>query len=380
MKIGLYDVDSHNFPNLALMKISAYHKSLGHQVEWLNRLEHYDKVYISKVFGDEYSQIDRTVIDADEIIWGGTGFAITVENGKEVYHKDRDTNLPYEIEHIYPDYSLYPELTKNKAFGFLTRGCCNNCEFCLVSKKEGICSTKVADLTEWWSGQKEIILLDPNILACKDRINLLQQLADSGAKVEFNQGLDARFVTPKVAEKLKTIKTKTWHFAFDFMKNEKKIVKGLKTFVNIVQPNRRDCKVYVLTNYDTTFAEDWHRIELIREIGLNPDIRIYRKPTAPPLTRDLQRWCNNRFVFESCPNFMEYVPRSDGKTIEELYFKGERHERIKKNNTKTKKRTTGTRPSDGHMECGTEVSPSAVDTLPAIPPFHEIQEKTYKAD
>ena len=126
MKIGLYDVDSHNFPHLPLMKISAYHKANGDDVEWLDRFQHYDKVYVSKVFGDEYSLIDDTAINADEIIFGGTGFAITIENNKEVYHKDRDINLPDEIKHIYPDYSLYPQF--KYAVGFLTRGCCNNCD------------------------------------------------------------------------------------------------------------------------------------------------------------------------------------------------------------------------------------------------------------
>jgi tRNA A37 methylthiotransferase MiaB len=157
MRVGLFDVDSHNFPNLPLMKISAYHKAKGDDVEFIDFFKHYDKVYVSKVFGDEYSSMDMTCINADEITYGGTGFAITVEDGKEIYHKDRDRNLPEELEHIYPDYSLYPELTKNKAYGFLTRGCCNDCEFCIVSKKEGRCSVKVADLSEWWNGQKEIV-------------------------------------------------------------------------------------------------------------------------------------------------------------------------------------------------------------------------------
>ena len=176
MKIGLVDVDSHNFPNLPLMKLSAWHKAQGDTVEFLlNCFEHYDKVYVSKVFGDEYSQMDMTCINADEIIYGGTGFAITIENGKEVYHKGRDKDLPYEVEHIYPDYSLYPELTKNTAYGFLTRECPNNCDFCIVSKKESRCSVKVADLSEWWDGQKHIELLDANILACRDRNELLVQ-------------------------------------------------------------------------------------------------------------------------------------------------------------------------------------------------------------
>lgn len=319
MKIGLYDVDSHNFPNLPLMKISAWHKSQGDEVEWWFPMMHYDKVYVSKVFGDEYSQMDMTAISADEIVFGGTGFAITVENGKEVYHKDRDKDLPYEIEHIYPDYSLYPELTKDKAYGFLTRGCCNNCSFCIVSQKEGMCSHKVADLSEWWRGQKEIILLDANILACKDRISLLQSLIDSGATVDFTQGLDARFITPEIAEMLGKIKTKMYHFAFDFMKNEKQIVKGLKTFVDIVKPDERKCCVYVLTNYDTTFQEDIYRVRKLQELGLSPDVRIYRKNTAPPITRDLQRWCNNRFIYRSGVDFYDYIPRADGKTIREIY-------------------------------------------------------------
>ena len=321
MKIGLYDVDSHNFPNLVLMKISAWHKKQGDDVEFILPLMHYNKVYVSKVFGDEYSQMPNFCIQADEIVYGGTGFAITIENGKEVYHKDRDKNLPYEIEHIYPDYSLYPELTRDIAFGFLTRGCCNDCSFCIVSKKEGRCSVKVADLSEFWNGQKFIKLLDPNILACKDRIELLKQLRDSKAKVDFTQGLDARFVTEEVAYLLKDIKKVTVHFAFDFMKNEKAIIKGLKTYKDIVGTTDNDV-VYMLTNYDTTHEEDMYRLKMIQDSGFLPDVRIYRKNTAPKITRDLQRWCNNRIIYKST-KWEDYVARKDGKTIKELYYKGE---------------------------------------------------------
>nr|DAW51355.1 MAG TPA: Elongator protein 3, MiaB family, Radical SAM [Caudoviricetes sp.] len=319
MQIGLYDVDGHNFPNLALMKLSAWHKRQGDGVEFVLPLKHYDKIYVSKVFGDEYSKISDFALQADEIVYGGTGFAITVENGREVYHKDRDPNLPDEIEHIYPDYSLYPDLTKGKAFGFLTRGCCNNCDFCIVSKKEGMCSKKVADLSEFWNGQKEIVLLDANILACKDRIELLNQLADSKAKVDFTQGLDARFITEDVADALKRIKIKTVHFAFDFMKNEKAIIRGLRTYKEIVGTSDRNAIVYILTNFNTTIEEDLYRVNMVQEAGFSPDIRIYRKHTAPQILRDLQRWANNRLLYRSC-DFMNYVPRRDGKTIKELYF------------------------------------------------------------
>lgn len=319
MQIGLYDVDGHNFPNLALMKLSAWHKRQGDSVEFVLPLKHYDKIYVSKVFGDEYSKISDFVLQADEIVYGGTGFAITVENGKEVYHKDRDPNLPYEIEHICPDYSLYPDLTKGKAFGFLTRGCCNNCDFCIVSKKEGMCSKKVADLSEFWNGQKEIVLLDANILACKDRIELLNQLADSKAKVDFTQGLDARFITEEVAEIFAKIKIVRVHFAFDFMKNEKAVIRGLRIYKEIVGTNDRNAIVYILTNFNTTIEEDLYRVNMVQEAGFLPDIRIYRKHTAPQILRDLQRWANNRLLYRSC-KFMDYVPRRDGKTIKELYF------------------------------------------------------------
>lgn len=321
MKIGLYDIDGHNFPNLPLMKISAWHKARGDEVSFVFPLERYDRIYASKVFGDEYSEAKPLCLQADEVFFGGTGFAIKVENGKEVYEKTHDADLPPEIEHIYPDYSLYPELTKDTAYGFLTRGCPNKCGFCIVSSKEGAISRKVADLSEFWRGQKHIKLLDPNTLACRDRNELLQQLIESRARVDFTQGLDARFVTEEVAETLKQIKIDRVHFAFDLMKNEAAIVRGLKTYKRVCHSSDNKLIVYILTNFDTTIEEDLHRVKVVEECGYLPDVRIYRKPTAPRVLKDLQRWCNNRRIYRSCA-FMDYVPRSDGKTIKQLYFGG----------------------------------------------------------
>ena len=320
MKVGLIDVDSHNFPNLALMKISAYHKAQGDEVEWCIPLKHYDVVYTSKVFGDEYTHLDPTIIQADKIIDGGTGFAISIVDGKEVYTKENDVELPYDIEHAYPDYSLYPEYTKEKSYGFLTRGCPNNCGFCLVSKKEGRESHKVADLNEFWSGQKNIVLLDPNILACREHKDLLRQLIDSGAYVEFNQGIDARFINEENVVLLAQIKMKIIHFAFDFMKNEERIIRGLQLAKQHLKLSDRNSVVYMLTNYDTSINDDLYRVMRLKEIGFTPDVRIYRKASLPRrhILRDLQRWCNNRFVFRSC-NFFDYVPRADGVPIRELY-------------------------------------------------------------
>lgn len=321
MRIGLYDIDGHKFPNLPLMKLSAWHKAHGDEVEWVFPLTHYNRIYESKVFGDEYSPMPALYAQADEIVFGGTGFAIKIENGKEVYRKELDKDLPPEIEHIYPDYSLYPKLTKDTAYGFLTRGCPNDCAFCIVSKKEGRTSRKVADLSEFWRGQKNIVLMDANLLACPDREELLQQLIESGAWVDFSQGLDARFITEKVALLLKQVKKKMVHFAFDFMKNESAILRGLRTYKGIVGGRDNEQVVYMLTNFDTTIEQDLYRVNAIRKAGFCPDVRIYRKQTAPRVLKDLQRWCNNRLLYRSC-DFIDYVPRKDGKTIRELYFHG----------------------------------------------------------
>lgn len=159
MKIGLIDVDGHNFPNLALMKLSAWHKSEGDTVEWHWGFDHYDRVYKSKVFDCNYTADVDDPVNCDEIICGGTGYGL-------------DNKLPAGIEHTRPDYSLYPELTQDTAYGFLTRGCPRGCEFCIVSKKEGYAVFKEADLSEWWNGQKYIKLLDPNITACREREHL----------------------------------------------------------------------------------------------------------------------------------------------------------------------------------------------------------------
>lgn len=191
-----------------------------------------------------------------------------------------------------------------------------------MSARKRVCvSHKVADLSEFWRGQKNIKLMDANLLACKEHMELLQQLADSGAKVDFTQGLDARFINERNVELLKQINISMLHFAFDFMKNEKRIIEGLKIAKETLEISERNAIVYMLTNYDTTIEQDLYRVEKIKEVGFQPDVRIYRKESLPDrhILRDLQRWCNNRFLYHSC-DFMNYVPRSDGKTIKEIYF------------------------------------------------------------
>ena len=296
MKIGLIDVDGHNFPNIALMKISAWHKAQGDDVEWCLPLDHYDIVYQSKVFDDTYSPDIEWTPQADKIIKGGTGYGL-------------DNKLPDEIEHIYPDYGIYPELTKDTAYGFLTRGCPRGCAFCIVASKEGRRSYKVADLSEFWRWQKNISLLDPNILACREHPDLLQQLIDSKACVDFNQGLDIRLTNERNIALLNSIKVKEIHFAWDNAKDDLRPYFERYKALAKHKPHGRYGTVYCLTNFGSTMEENLYRIYTLRDLGFDPYVMIYDKPNAPREIRLLQRWCNNKIIFGSCDRFEDYDPK-----------------------------------------------------------------------
>lgn len=301
MKIGLIDVDGHNFPNLSIMKLSTWHKQNGDQVEWYNPLTGWydipDRVYMSKVFS--FSPDYPHPVNAKEIIRGGTGY----------YYPDGGAELPDEIGHIYPDYSLYPQYTNDTAYGFLTRGCPRGCGFCIVGGKEGRTSRKVADLSEFWRGQKNIVLLDQNITACREWQGLFQQLIDSKAWVDFSQGLDIRVMTDDKVEMLKHMKIKQVHFAWDNYSDRDKIIPQFRAFKEITGWDKRKMGVYVLTNYNSTHEEDLERIYTLRDMGYWPYVMVYdkNKLSRGHITRKLQRWCNMRAVFETTPRFEDYT-------------------------------------------------------------------------
>ena len=293
MKIGCVEVDGHNWPNLCLMKLSAYHKGRGDTVEMWRPEGWYDLVYKSRVFTDTYSKDNIYIANADQIIRGGTGYG-------------SGPDLPHEIEHQCPDYSLYPQFS-GTAYGFLTRGCPRQCPFCIVSGKEGRQSRQVAELSEFWDGQREIKLLDANLLACPDHERLLRQLVECRAWVDFSQGLDIRLITPDNVALLNRMRIKTIHFAWDNPSTD--LTGPLRRFLEL--SNIHDVqrlKVYVLTNYGSTHEQDLYRVESLRRMGYDPYVMVYDRPSAPHITRHLQRWVNNKRIFYSVPHFTDYEP------------------------------------------------------------------------
>lgn len=306
MKIGLIDCDSHRFPNIPLMKISAWHKGNGDEVEWYSPFDKYDTVYCAKVFSFT-PDYPHPITNADRVIKGGTGYEFRRQGEREVYEREGG-ELPNLIEHIYPDYSLYPDLTQDTAFGFLSRGCPRGCSFCIVGQKEGMRSRKVADLDEFWRGQKNIVLCDPNILACREWEDLLAQLANSKSYVDINQGLDVRLLTKEKIEALNRVKIKEIHFAWDRYKDKKVVLPKFELYAQEgkMKPHGHNAIVFVLCNYDTTIKQDLERIYMLRDMGYWAYVMLYDKQRASRKHRDLQRWCNNRFIFGSCPRFEDY--------------------------------------------------------------------------
>jgi hypothetical protein len=291
MNIGLLDVDGHNFPNLPLMKISAYHKARGDSVDWAIGHEHYDVLYMSKIF--TFTPDDDRIYQADEIIKGGTGYGI-------------ENKLSNEIENMCPDYTLYPQF--GEAYGFMTRGCPNNCPFCIVTKKEGNKSRQVAELDNFYRQQKTIKLLDPNLLACSDREKILQSLIDSRAYIDFTQGLDIRLIDKDIAGLINLCKIKMLHFAWDQEKDSDVIIKNLQKFKEWTGIDRRKAAVYLLTNFDTGLDFDLERIYTLRRLRYDPYVMIYDKENAPRHTRMLQRWVNNKRIFRTTERFEDYDP------------------------------------------------------------------------
>jgi hypothetical protein len=292
MRILLVDADSKTgFPNLVLMKLSAWHKQQGDHIELIKGipntqpLEHYDKTYISCIFFQNKERVLDYASQLDNVVVGGSGI-------------DLDTTLDHDLEHIMPDYDLY---NINFSMGFTSRGCIRNCGFCIVPEKEGKIRHNASIAEFLHPDHEKVILLDNNFLASPRWREHLQYLIYHGINVNFSQGLDIRLLTDEMAELLSHTKYYSWnfktrglHFAFDDLRYEKDVWQGIDLLEKAGIPLKH-CLFYVLIGYNTTEEQDLYRIRSLYSRGVHPYVMPYNKHKS-----DLTRWVN-RLYYQFIP-------------------------------------------------------------------------------
>lgn len=311
--IGLIDVDS-KLPNLALMKISSYYKSIGEEVEFVKEGKEYEKIYASTIFTRSKDIcLDLQNKYEDKIEIGGTGW-------------DINKVLPDEIELMKPDYNLYTadmiyerikrgigkkESKMKKAqqivdagLGFTSRGCIRSCEFCFVPKKEGK-FREVASISDLINPRSNVVILhDNNFTADPHCIDKLHEIRDRKLIVDINQGCDVRLMNDNIAKALSEVKhLRSLHYAWDLMYFESKVIDGIKTLKKYIKPYKHMC--FVLVGFNTTFEEDMYRFKTLVDLGVAPFIMIYNQKEDIRL-KHFARWVNSR-IYKSC-RWEEYEP------------------------------------------------------------------------
>ncbi|MFI3254891.1 MAG: radical SAM protein [Eubacteriales bacterium] len=300
MKIGLHDNENDTmkkktFPNLALMRISAYHKSLGDTVDWWQPVETYDRVYSSKVF----SFTKENPLLPENAIRGGTGY-------KDI---PLDQTLPPEIESCVPDYTIYPSC--DYAIGYLTRGCPRACRWCVVPKKEG----NIKAYRTWQEvvrpDSDKLTLMDNNILACTYGLEQLEELSHTKYKVDLNQGMDVRLVTPDIADLLSRVKWQRHiRFSCDTTAQISEILRVAELFKERgVKPYR--LFVYLLVTDDLENACE--RVETLKKLkGINIYPQAERNDTLGIMPNKAQKEFVNRYMYGRCykkETWLEYLER-----------------------------------------------------------------------
>ena len=301
MKIGLIDVDGHNFPNLALMKLSAYHKAKGDTVEWYSPFDDFDTVYMAKVFTHtpDYTQV---IANADSIVKGGTGYDVT-------------SRLSEEAETITPDYTLYPYIDRKTAYGFLTRGCIRKCQWCIVPRKEGTIRP-YQDVDEIAvDGRTNLILMDNNILAAGEYGKAqLRKIAERGYRIDFNQAMDARLVTDEVAKVLAQIK---WLQYIRFGCDTPMQVGECEKAIALIQSYGYTGAFFLYTILRGDIAECFERVNHWRDKRFGGRVRPFSQPeldftttkqVIPQWQKDMAHWCNKKTCYFGC-EFEDFSPR-----------------------------------------------------------------------
>ena len=298
MKVGIVDVDGRNFPNFALMRASAYHKSRGNLVEWATSATHYDRVLASKVFTFS-KDYDYTALHTDRIDKGGTGYDI-----RKVLPPEMDT---------FPgmDYTLYPQYPFSVQF--FSRGCIRRCPFCLVHEKEG--HIRPVEPVNLNPNGKWIEVLDNNFFANPEWREAVEYLLDAGQPVKLH-GVDVRIMTEEQAFWLNRLRLKqNIHIAWDMPEID--LTDRIREMIKYMKPYKITC--YVLVGYNSTIEQDLYRLHTLKRLKITPfvqpyrDFRNERQPSRYEL--DLARWANRMWLFKSC-DFAEYTPRKGFKCAE----------------------------------------------------------------
>jgi hypothetical protein len=286
MNVGLYDVDS-RIPNLALMRISAWHKAQGDSTELYMPLLHekYHRVYASSIF--DFS--DKSYIQ-DDMILGGTGVDLT-------------TNLAPEIEQMNPDYDLYGY---GHNIGFAMRGCRFKCSFCVVPRKEGNAHSKstIRQLLTNKTNSNFLMLLDNDFFGNPNWSDCIEEIKDLKLRVNFSQGLNIRIISEKQASALASVDFRDnsnnmprIYFAWDQIKDERTILRGFHRCIDAgIKPYQM--QFFVLIGYDSTPEQDLHRVMTIKSLGADPYVMPYKK--KDPYQMRFTRWVNRRAIFNSC--------------------------------------------------------------------------------
>lgn len=300
MTVGLIDVDGHNFPNLALMKISAWHKARGDTITWYQPIMYsadnmLDKIYMSKVF--TFSADYEYPLFAREVERGGTGY--------KLYGK----NLPDEIENTFPDYSIYPDA--DYAIGFLTRGCTRKCPWCVVPKKEGLLRPAATWQQIKRPDSRKIVFLDNNVLASDHGLAQIEELGHAKVWIDFNQGLDARLITPEVARLLSRCR---WIQYIRMACDTSEMLPIIQQAVDNLRAAGVSKSRFWAYALIVDVEEAHSRILRLREMGVEPFAQPYRdfeggEPTN--IQKSLARWCNHKAIFNSC-SWEEYRDRRKG--------------------------------------------------------------------
>jgi len=295
MKILLIDVDS-KIPNLALMKLSAYYKSKGHEVGFC--VSDPDKVYASVIFRKNKHMVDGLPFfyPGADIVVGGSGYDLSV-------------TLPDDVELMKPDYDLYPEC--ESSIGFSTRGCFRKCHFCIVPEKEGRFRT-VQHPREWYDERfDKIMFLDNNIIADKNWFfEVTDWCIEKNLQVWFTQGLDIRLLDEEVAKQL--LQMKVWKgifFAWDHIEDETNIKEKIAV---LEQAGFSKSKLkslvqfYVYVDSDQEYNTGVYRCRELKKMNCNPFVMFNVDHKKSKRIKELQRWANRKWAFWSC-DISEYT-------------------------------------------------------------------------